>query len=82
MTKKEESKQKENRAEKRLIYAGPNINNLLLTFGKVYKEVPKIPKEYKQFELENFFVEIKEYPKKKDELLKKAEIVKRKMRAR
>jgi hypothetical protein len=63
-----------------LIYAGPGITELLLVFGKVYKELPKIPEKFKKLNLGQFFVKIEEYPKKKIELSKKAKEVLRQYR--
>lgn len=53
------------------IYAGLSVPQLMLRKGKIYKEIPKLPKEF-EF-LKEYFVELKDYPKFK---LKNAENIK------
>jgi len=72
MGKTQNEKQEEIKDTSRLIYVGPNITELLLTFGKTYKGVPAIPEKFKGLNLERFFVKISEYPQKKTELAEEA----------
>lgn len=70
MAKKENQKQ-EIQEIKVYVYAGLSVPQLMLRKGKVYKEIPKLPKEF-EF-LKEYFVELKDYPKFK---LKNAENIK------
>ena len=50
------------------IYAGLTVPGLLLRQGKIYKEIPELPKEW-EF-LKDWFIPIKDYPKFKLEAIK------------
>jgi len=70
MAKKEEK-------QEMYIYAGLSVPELLLRQGKVYKEIPKLPKEYGF--LKDFFVPLKEYPLKKSEFKKQFKQLRQKL---
>ena len=50
------------------IYAGLSVPEMLLRQGKVYKEIPKLPKGW-EF-LKDWFIPVKDYPRFKLEAIK------------